>query len=39
MLSTNWEVQIKQGEGIASDRRSDRRYDLKLELQALRHTS
>ena len=33
MSSTNWEAHIKQVEGIAGDRRSDRRYDLNLELR------
>jgi hypothetical protein len=33
MSSTNWEPHIRQVEGIAGDRRSDRRYDLNLELR------
>jgi len=33
MASTNWEAHIKQVNGIAGDRRTDRRYDLNLELR------
>jgi PilZ domain len=33
MSSTNREAHIRQVEGIAGDRRSDRRYDLNLELR------
>jgi PilZ domain len=33
MSSTNWEAHIKQVEGIAGDRRLDRRYELNLEVR------
>lgn len=33
MATTNWEEQIKQVEGIGGDRRTDRRYELRLDLR------
>jgi hypothetical protein len=33
MSSTNWEAHIKHVEGIAGDRRTDRRYEVQLDLR------
>jgi len=33
MATTNWDEQIKHADGIAGERREDRRYDLRLDLR------